>query len=59
MSFQQNRNIDFQIVALQVVMVDILKGDTIDHALIVQAFGRIVDSHADNTRQHNHVVKPI
>ena len=35
-----NIGVEFQIVALQVVMADLLHGDTIHHALAIPIFGR-------------------
>lgn len=54
-----NIGVKLQIVALQAVMADLLEGDTIHHALGIQAFGRTVDCHADDSRKQLDVAKQI
>ena len=51
--------VEFQIVALQAVMVDILEGDTINHALGIQVVGRQFDCHGDDARKQLDVAKQI
>lgn len=51
--------VKFQIVALQAVMADLLERDTMHHALGIQAFGRQLDCHFDDTRKQLDVAKQI
>ena len=54
-----NMGVEFQIAALQAVMADLLEGDTIHHALGIQAVGRQLDCLADDTRKQLDVAKQI
>ena len=39
-----NTSVEFQVVALQAVMADLLQGDTIHHAFNIPVFGKIFSS---------------
>eukprot|EP00973_Karenia_brevis_P076994 10691785-Karenia_brevis.AAC.1 len=50
--------VQFQVVALQAVMADLLGGDTIHHALGIPAF-RKTDYHSDDLQKHMAVAKRV
>ena len=56
---QWDMGIEFQIVALQAVMAELLGGDTIHHALGIPAFGRKNDCHGDDLQKHLDVAKRV
>ena len=45
-----NIGVEFQVVALQAVMADLLGGDTIHHALNIPIYGKIFTAEKDQTR---------
>ena len=50
---------DFQIVALQAVMADLLEGDTIHHALNLPVCGNTASTHSQESLKHEEVAKQL
>ena len=51
--------INFQVVALQAVMAELLGGDTIHHALGIPCFGKRRECHNDDLQKHMEVAKRV
>ena len=50
---------DFQMVALQAVMADLLEGDTIHHVLDLPMFANTTSPNSEDSRKHEEVAKQL
>jgi hypothetical protein len=57
--FHWDIGVEYQIVALQAVMADLLGGDTIHHACGIPVFSRKGECHQDDVQKHMQIVKRV